>query len=118
MSRNHPLAEILTIGRPYWGRPEIRAVVRNEFDKVCKCRTAALGATVFASEAETKVVFDACKSRACPPCGHRRTLLWQRDQWAALPDIPYVHIALSPFPAGVLGLMLNYAAHSDNVDAS
>ncbi|MGO9303967.1 MAG: transposase zinc-binding domain-containing protein, partial [Candidatus Korobacteraceae bacterium] len=42
-----------------------------------------------------KLVYHTCKSRACPSCGHRATLLWQREQWAALPDIRYAGIALT-----------------------
>jgi hypothetical protein len=69
--------------------------VRENFEKVLRCRTLALGAEVYASETEQKRIPHTCKSRACPSCGHRATLLWQRDQWAALPDVPYVGITFS-----------------------
>jgi hypothetical protein len=59
------------------------------------CRTPALGAEVYASETEQKLVYHTCKSRACPSCGHRATQLWQREQWTALPDIPYAGIVLT-----------------------
>ena len=95
MSRKQPLAKILTKGRVYWDRAETRPVVRREFDKVLKCRTAALGAEVYESDTERKTVYHTCKSRACPSCGHRATLLWQREQGAALPDIPYKGIVLT-----------------------
>jgi hypothetical protein len=36
-----------------------------------------------------------CKSRACPSCGHRATLLWQRELWASLPDIRYAGIVFT-----------------------
>jgi hypothetical protein len=95
MSHGQPLTKILTHGRAYWDRPETRPVVRREFDKVLKCRTAALGAEVYESDSEQKIVYHTCKSRACPSCGHRTTLQWQQEQRAALPDIPYKGIVLT-----------------------
>jgi putative transposase/transposase-like zinc-binding protein len=59
------------------------------------CRTLALGAEVYASEAEKKLIYHTCKSRSCPSCGHRATQLWQREQWTALPDIPYAGVVLT-----------------------
>jgi hypothetical protein len=59
------------------------------------CRTPALGAEIFASTTEEKLVYHTCKSRACPSCGHRATLLWQRDQWASLPNIRYAGIVFT-----------------------
>jgi hypothetical protein len=59
------------------------------------CRTPALGAEIFASASEEKLVFHTCKSRACPSCGHRATRLWQREQWASLPDTRYAGITLT-----------------------
>lgn len=87
-----PLKQILAATRAHWDRPQIRPAVRRNFEKVLNCRTPALGAEVFASETEEKLVYHTCKSRACPSCGHRATLLWQREQDAALPDGPYVGI--------------------------
>jgi hypothetical protein len=87
-----PLKQILTATRAHWDRPEFRPTVRRNFEKVLNCRTPALGAEIFASETEEKLVYHTCKSRACPSCGHRATLLWQREQAAALPDGPYVGI--------------------------
>ncbi len=89
MNNNQPLKQILIATRDHWDRPEIRPAVRENFDKMINCRTPALGAEVFASEAEEKLVYHSCKSRSCPSCGQRATLLWQREQWVALPDIPY-----------------------------
>ncbi len=40
-------------------------------------------------------MYHTCKSRSCPSCGQRATLLWQRDQWSALPDIPYTGIGFT-----------------------
>ncbi len=59
------------------------------------CKTLALGAEVYASQTERKIVPHTCKSRSCPSCGHRTTELWQREQWCALPDIPYAGICLT-----------------------
>ena len=92
MKYQQPLKQILTESRGQWDRPETRPAVRENFEKVTLCRTMALGAEVFASETEEKVFPHTCKSRACPSCGHRATILWQREQWAALPDVRYVGI--------------------------
>lgn len=90
MNNNHqPLKQILIATRAHWDRPEIRPAVRENFEKMINCRIPALGAEVFASETEEKLVYHTCKSRSCPSCGQRATLLWQREQWTALPDIPY-----------------------------
>ena len=59
------------------------------------CRTEALGAEVYASSAEQKIVPHTCKSRACPSCGHRASTLWQRQMWAALPDVPFAGVVFT-----------------------
>jgi hypothetical protein len=81
--------------RNLWDHAGIHEAVRENFNKVTACRTPALGAEVFASESEEKVCFHPCKSRSCSSCGHRATILWQREQWAALPDIPYRGVVLT-----------------------
>jgi hypothetical protein len=95
MLSEQPLPQILTNSRELWDRPGIRESVRDNFNRVAMCQTAALGAEVFASETEEKVFFHTCKSRSCPSCGHRATILWQRQQWASLPDVPYRGIVLT-----------------------
>ncbi len=95
MHKRQPLKQILIATRPYWDSPEIRSTVRENFEKIINCRTAALGAEVFASDTQEKLVYHTCKSRSCPSCGQRATLLWQREQWIALPDIPYSGICLT-----------------------
>jgi len=95
MLSKQPLRQILTNSRELWDHPVIRKSARENFNRVTICRTAALGAEVFASEIEERVVFHTCKSRACPSCGHRATILWQREQWASLPDVPYQGIVLT-----------------------
>src|ERR1700736_2821281 len=92
MRDEQPLRRILAGTQGYWDRPETRPAVRENFEKMINCRTAALGAEVFASGTEEKLVFHTCKSRSCPSCGHRATELWQREQWTVLPDIPYAGI--------------------------
>jgi len=92
MKYKQPLKRILAQRREQWDRPETRAAVRENFEKVTLCRTMALGAEVYASETEEKVFPHTCKSRACPSCGHRATILWQRERWAALPDVRYAGI--------------------------
>ncbi len=95
MRRREPLKQILIDTRDYWDHPETRPAVRENFIRMINCRTAALGAEIFASANEEKLVYHTCKSRACPSCGHRATLLWHREQWVALPDIRYAGIALT-----------------------
>ena len=95
MSLAQPIKEILRNTEQYWNKPDTRSAVRENFKKVVQCRTEALGAEVYVSDGEEKTVFHTCKSRACPSCGYRATQLWQRDQWADLPDIPYAGIVLT-----------------------
>lgn len=95
MRGKHSLKSILARGREYWDRPQTLPHVRRNFEKVINCRTSALGAELFASPNEEKLVYHTCKSRICPSCGHRATLLWQREQWAALPDIPYAAVVFT-----------------------
>ena len=95
MHDGQPLKAILVASRRQWDRAETRPAVRQSFARMIDCKTAALGAEVYASETERKVVPHTCKSRSCPSCGHRATELWQREQWRALPDIPYAGICLT-----------------------
>jgi hypothetical protein len=92
---SQPLKKILTEHRHHWDVPATRPAVRQNFTKMLLCRTPALGAEIYASSSERKIVPHTCKSRACPSCGHRATILWQREQWAALPDLPYTGITLT-----------------------
>ena len=86
---------ILVLAQHDWDHEQMRPAVREAFRKVLDCGTAALGAEVFASDNEERVVYHTCKSRACPSCGYRATTLWQRDQWRELPDTPYAHISFT-----------------------
>ena len=89
------LRQILIQSRPHWDRSETRPAVRSAFAKALQCRTMELGAEVFASENEEKVVCHTCKSRPCSSCGYRATVRWQRERWAALPDVPYKGITFT-----------------------
>ena len=66
-----PLRQILIATRHIWDIPGARESVRENFRKVIDCRTAALGAEVYASDKEELLVPHTCKSRACSSCGHR-----------------------------------------------
>jgi len=91
----HRLRQILELTRDHWDTPTERDAVRANFRKVCSCRTPALGGEVYSSATEEKVFYHTCKSKCCPSCGNRGTRLWQRDQWATLPDIPFVGVVLT-----------------------
>ena len=95
MRYQQPVKQILAATRDIWDRADTRQAVRENFNKVAVCRTPALGAEVYASETEEKLVYHTCKSKSCPSCGHRATLQWQREQWAALPDVPYAGICFT-----------------------
>ena len=90
-----PLRHLLEITQDVWDRENIRPAVRDAFRKAVECGTASLGAEVFASDTEERVVHHTCKSRACPSCGRRATNAWLRDQWRDLPDMPYSHVCLT-----------------------
>jgi hypothetical protein len=90
-----PLRKILLETRNHWDKNTTRPAVRRAYRKTIKCRTFALGALLFASENELRLVPGTCKSRGCPSCGQRNTEQWQREQWAALPDMPYKGITLT-----------------------
>ena len=94
-ARSRPLRQILKTHREVWDCDETRPAVREAFAKVIDCGTKALGAEVFASDREERVVYHTCKSRACPSCGYQATRAWQRDQWRELPDVPYAHVCLT-----------------------
>ena len=90
-----PLRRVLQMTREVWDRDDTRPAVREAFQRTLECGTPAHGAEVFASENAERVVYHTCKSRACPSCGQRATVAWQRDLWRELPDIPYAHIYLT-----------------------
>lgn len=95
MIGEHPIKQLLRDTREYWDHNGTPVHVRDTFWKIIKCGTIALGAEIFASETESKLVFHTCKSRFCTSCGQRATEAWQEDLEAVLPDIPYVGITLT-----------------------
>ena len=96
MSRQgRPLQTLLAQTRDLWDRDTFRPHVRGEFSKAVRCGTLSLGAEVFASANGERVVPHTCKSRACPSCGHKATLMWQRDLEHDLPEVPYMHLSLT-----------------------
>jgi len=54
-----------------------------------------LGAEVYASAAGEQYFYHTCKSRCCPSCGYRATLIWQEEQKAILPEVPYAGIVFT-----------------------
>jgi hypothetical protein len=92
---NEPLKQVLQVTQHHWNNDRFRRAVRENFDKMVRCRTLELGGEVYASDTETKVVPHTCKSRCCPSCGHRATIQWQRERRAALPDGLYKEITFT-----------------------
>lgn len=95
MLSKQPLKQILADHPELWDDAGMRDSVRENSGKVAICRSPALGAEVFASEIERRIVYHTCKSRLCPICGQRATEQRQREQMAALPDIPYAGIVFT-----------------------
>ena len=96
-----PLKQILLQTHSHWDKDETRLAVRQAFRKTMQCRTATLGAEVYASQNQERIVYHPCKSRACTSCGYRATVQWQRERWAALPDRAYKGITFT-MSVGVL----------------
>lgn len=95
MKYHDPLKQILAQTRSHWDHDGFSPEVRNDFSKALQCRTSALGAEVYASKDQERIVYHTCKSRACPSCGHRATIQWQRERWAALPNVRYKAITFT-----------------------
>lgn len=56
MRYKHPIKQILIATRDAWDHADTRPAVRHNFDRVTKCGTLALGAEVFASQDDEKIV--------------------------------------------------------------
>jgi len=93
--REGKLRQILKMTRDVWDKPDIPPSARRNFSKALACGTLALGAEVYSSGYEERICPHTCKSKACASCGYRGTLDWQRNQWVALPDVPFVGITLT-----------------------
>ena len=86
MIGEHPIKQILLDTQAYWDHDGYPAHIRENLLKVIRCGTIGLGAEIYASETESKLVFHTCKSRFCTSCGQRATEAWQADLEAILPD--------------------------------
>ena len=106
MPLRDPIKQALLLSRADWDHDATRLAVRHNFERVTKCRTVALGSTIYTSSTESRAVRHTCKSKMCPSCGHRATALWQREQWASLPDIPYISLTLT-MPRDLWGIFQN-----------
>jgi len=89
MSYRNPLKKILAQTRSSWDHDGTRDVVRRAFGRALQCRTAELGAEVYSSDSQELILCHTCKSRACTSCGHRSSIQWRRERWAALPTQTY-----------------------------
>lgn len=83
------IQQMLRDHRREWDHPEFRPTARRNFEKVVSCGTAALGSRLYASESETKIVHHTCKSGSCVSCGQAARINWQRQRFAALPNVPF-----------------------------
>ncbi len=95
MKRPTPLKQFLEDTIQIWNHAQTPANVIDNFLKIINCGTAALGAEVFASSTEEKIVYHTCKSRFCPSCGVRASNLWAEALGATIPQIPYREINLT-----------------------
>ena len=95
MKYHHPLKQILFRTRSRWDQDATRPAVRWAYRKALQCRTAELGAEVYASNNQERIVWHTCKSRPCSSCGYRLTVKWQRERSAALPDVFYKGITFT-----------------------
>jgi len=95
MNHSAALKQILSQTRPHWDSEGTCPAARREFGRARRCRTPELGGEVYGSGSEERIFYHTCKSRSCSSCGHRATLQWQRDRWAALPEAPYKGITFT-----------------------
>jgi Putative transposase/Transposase zinc-binding domain len=86
------LKELLKDTIPDWDHDGTTANVRETFWKIIRCGTEVLGANIYASNTEKRIVCHTCKSLFCPSCGARSAAIWQEEVEAALPQIPYLEI--------------------------
>jgi len=89
------LKQLLKETKRDWDHDGIPTNVRENLWKVMNCGTAALGAEVFASPTEIKIIYHTCKSRFCPSCGARSAAIWQSELEVTIPDLPYREINLT-----------------------
>ena len=92
MFRSHLFRDILIQTIRFWDHAGTPQNIRENFWKIINCGTPALGAEVYASTTEQRIVYHTCKSRFCPSCGAWAGILWQAELKAALPNMPYLEI--------------------------
>ena len=92
---DNKIKQILELTRKHWDHPRSRPSVRANFRKVCLCGTPALGTEVYDSVVSRKTVNHTCKSKICPSCGMRSTLLWLAEQKCSLPEVSFININLT-----------------------
>jgi hypothetical protein len=88
----YTLKELLRDTLLDWDHDATLQNVRETFWKIINCGTEVLGADIYASETEQRIVYYTCKSPFCPSCGARSASIWQEEVEAALPQIPYLEI--------------------------
>jgi len=85
----------------------IRATVRENVQRMLRCRTPELGFHVYACPkcGEQRVVPHSCKSRMCSSCGKPATDRWAEATLNRVLDVPYHHLVFSaPWQLRVLTL--------------
>jgi hypothetical protein len=88
--------DILLTNRQQWDHDGTNKNVRDNFTKVTRCRTPALGAEVYVSEGgEEVVVPHTCKSSSCSGCGRLSSMNWIEDIKYELPAIPYAGLCFT-----------------------
>jgi len=63
------LRKFLELTRTEWDRPTTRPAVRENFQRVCDCRTPVLGGEVYASASEEKVFITLASPGVVRPAG-------------------------------------------------
>jgi len=61
------LRKIFELTRTEWGRTTTRPAVRDNFQRVCDCRTPVLGGEVYASATEETVFYHTASPNAVRP---------------------------------------------------
>ena len=88
--------QIFADHRSVWDNHATRPDALDAILRMLACKTPALGAEVYRSEGgEERIIPHTCKSRACSSCGMWRTLCWQREIAACLPDVPFAGVGFS-----------------------
>jgi len=96
MRNKEPLKEILIATRPHWDHPQTRLAVRENFLKSDRMPNGHFGSGgPSPHRRRRRLSITHANRELAPSCGYRATLLWLREQWNALPDIPYTGIVFT-----------------------